>query len=117
MTVRVRYLFYDISESEVIQMMPTVWWQVLYVVVVGIPLLIAPSRGFVVFGIALLVAAVVTHFCYWYAFVSVWCFFSAVLSLYLCYSFRRLPTPYLRAIPPPDSNRGQGVALAESRIL
>jgi hypothetical protein len=35
------------------------------------------------------VSALVFH----YAFVSVWCFFAAVLAIYLCWVFYRLPLP------------------------
>jgi hypothetical protein len=86
-------IIYDITQSAPVQAMPIIGWQLLYVLVVGLPMLIAPSRGFVVFGIALILAAAVSHFFYWHAFISVWCFFAAVLSLYLCYSFRKVPLP------------------------
>jgi hypothetical protein len=42
-----------------------------------------------VLGASALLAAVVYH----YAFVSVWCFFAAVLAVYLCVVFFRLPSP------------------------
>lgn len=86
-------IIYDIAQSAAVQAMPIIGWQVLYVLVVGLPMLIAPSRGFVVFGVALILSAAVSHFFYWYAFISVWCFFAAILSLYLCYSFRKVPLP------------------------
>jgi hypothetical protein len=90
-TIRNHYIFYDIAESSVFLVVPIIWWQVLYIVIVGMPLLIAPSKGFVIFGIILLAAAAVSQVWYWYAFTSVWCFFAALLSLYLCYSFWQLP--------------------------
>ncbi|HYV36939.1 MAG TPA: DUF6629 family protein [Gemmataceae bacterium] len=84
---------YDITQSAAFRVMPVVSWQVLYVVIVGTPPLISPSRGFVFLGCALVVAATVSQVFYWYAFISVWCFFAAILSLYLCLSFRRLALP------------------------
>jgi hypothetical protein len=84
---------YDITQSAALHVMPGVWWQVLYVVIVGMPLLITPPPGFVFLGMAIIVAAATSQVFYWYAFVSVWCFFAALLSLYLCVSFRRLPLP------------------------
>jgi hypothetical protein len=90
--VRNRSLFYDIPKSPAMEVLPAIWWEVLYVAVVGIPLLISPTRGFVLLGIALVVAAVASHLFYSYAFISVWCFFAAMLSLYICFSFRRLPS-------------------------
>lgn len=86
-------IVYDITRSAAFQVVPRAWWQVSYVVIVGMPMLIAPARGFVLLGGALVVAAAVSHVFYWYAFASVWCFFAAILSLYLCFSFWRLPHP------------------------
>jgi uncharacterized protein DUF6629 len=86
-------IHYDITRSAAFRVMPRVWWQGIYVLIVIAPLLIAPSRGFIVFGIAILVSAAVSHVFYGYAFASVWCFFAALLSLSLCLSFRRQPMP------------------------
>jgi len=89
--VRHHSIFYDLDQSPAFHMIPQAYWQLLYVIIVGVPLLIAPSRGFVFLGIAVVVFALITQIFYWYAFVSVWCFFAALLSLYLCFSFQRLP--------------------------
>jgi hypothetical protein len=89
--VRGHSIFYDITQSAAFRVMPALCWLALYVGIVGTPLLIAPSRGFTFLGIALVVAALVSQVFYWYAVISVWCFFAALLSLYLCFSFRRLP--------------------------
>lgn len=83
-------IVYDFKQSIMFEFMPFTWWQALYVLIVGIPMLIAPSRGFTLLGIALIASAAVTHVFYWYAFTSVWCFFASLLSLYLCISFFRL---------------------------
>ena len=91
LTVRSHSIFYDITQSAMYQMLPLIWWRILYLVIVAIPMVVSPSQGFLLFGIALLVAAVVSQFIYWYAFTSVWCFFAAILSVHLCFSFRRLP--------------------------
>jgi hypothetical protein len=91
--VRNHSIFYDITQSPAYHLMPQDYWQVLYVIIVGVPLLIAPARGFVLLGIAIVASALITHIFYWYAFVSVWCFFAAILSLYLCFSFQRLQSP------------------------
>lgn len=89
-TVRHHSVSYDITHSAVYRLMPVAWWQGLYLAVVALPVILAPARGFTLFGVMLIAAAVVSHAFYWYAFASVWCFFAAVLSLYLCYLFRRL---------------------------
>ena len=84
-------IYYDISGSSAFRLMAFEWWQFLYVIVVASPPIVAPSRGFFIFGIAIVVSAAVSHVFFWYASASVWCFFAAILSLYLCFSFYRLP--------------------------
>jgi hypothetical protein len=44
---------------------------------------------------SVLVAAAVFN----YAFISVWCFFAAGLSLYLCVVFYRMPAPAPAPVP------------------
>jgi hypothetical protein len=88
-----RSIMYDITGTVAFRTMPILAWQVLYAAVVGVPTLLSPTRGFAVFGVALLLSALVSHVLYWHTFISMWCFFAATLSLYLCMSFRRLPLP------------------------
>lgn len=89
--IRHHSIYYEFDRSAAFAWMPKLWWRVSYIVVVGVPMLIAPARGFMLLGIALIIAAVVSQTFYWYAFTSVWCFSAAILSLYLCYAFRQLP--------------------------
>jgi hypothetical protein len=70
---------------------PQVVWQLLYLANVSMPLILSARKGLLVFGIGLIVAAVSSHLLFWYAFESVWCFFAALLSIYLCSIFGRLP--------------------------
>ena len=93
LVLRVRHhsIFYDVTQSAAFEVMPKIGWQLLYAAIVGIPMLIAPKQGFLLLGIALVAAAVVSQVFFWYAFTSVWCFLAAILSLYLCISFRQLP--------------------------
>jgi hypothetical protein len=95
---------YDITRSAAFEVVPIICWQMLYVILVGVPLLIAPVRGFAFFGLAVLLAAAVSHIFYWYAFASVWCFFAALLSLYLCFCFGRLPLPSAALTGKPRGN-------------
>lgn len=85
-------IVYDITNSLAFRAMSIGWWQATYVVIIGIPLLIAPSRGFIIFGMLLIVAATISHILFWQSFISIWCFFAAILSLLLCVSFWQLPT-------------------------
>jgi len=42
-------------------------------------------------GFVLLLLAATTHYFVAEAFVSLWCFFAAILSLYLCHYFYQMP--------------------------
>lgn len=66
-------------------------WQALYVLVVSAPLIVTGNRRFTVFSGLLVVSAAVSQVFFWFAFTSVWCFFAALLSTYLCYMFQALP--------------------------
>ena len=84
----VRYNLYGLPAFRVA---PHEWWDMGYGLLVFSPFVIAsPNRRLTVFFILLAAAAVISLFAFWYAFVSVWCFFAAVLSGQLCYIFARL---------------------------
>jgi len=88
-------IYYNINESLAFRLIPFEWWQVLYVVAVAGPPIVSPSRGFFLFGIAIVLSAAVSHVFFSYASTSVWCFIAAALSVYLCFSFYQLPAPKL----------------------
>jgi hypothetical protein len=82
---------YEFDQSPVFQI---VTWQVcelIYLVVVALPILMAELRQAALIGVVLIVLAVITHYVAAYAFVSLWCFFAAAMSLYLCHHFYRMP--------------------------
>ena len=64
----------------------------LYAIVIATPLIVSSSVRLRVFGMMVLIAFLISHLVYAYAFASVWCFFSAVLSLSL-YWILRDPQP------------------------
>lgn len=66
----------------------------LYAIVTCMSLLLSSHRRVVVFGVAALVSEVVSYTLYTTWFVSVWCFFAAVLSIIVLWQFmgRRPPT-------------------------
>jgi hypothetical protein len=72
------------------------WWWVwvaLYLAAVGGPLLISRDRRLRILGVGVVLAAAVSYAVFAHAFASVWCFFAAVLSLYVAYVLYRLPEP------------------------
>ena len=94
---------YDFSAVPVTR---SAWWWVwpaLYLAAVCVPPLISRNRLLRPLGIAVVLLAAVTYALFAYSFVSVWCFFAAVLSLYLAYVLHRLPE---RAGP---SGRGESL--------
>jgi len=62
----------------------------LYGVIILVPLLFSSHRHIRIFGGLVAASMVLASVLYGYAFVSVWCFFAAVLSLYLVVMLRKL---------------------------
>ncbi len=62
----------------------------LYGLIILIPLLFSSYRHIRIFGVLVTTSMVLVSLVYGYAFVSVWCFFAAALSLYLVFMSRRL---------------------------
>jgi hypothetical protein len=86
---------YGLADLHGFRRLPLVIWQLVYLACICGPLLIArtgsgAARWRLCGGI---VAAllVVSDLVYWYAFASVWCFFAAVSSLLLAFTFIKLP--------------------------
>ncbi|MBI5430538.1 MAG: hypothetical protein HY938_08790 [Nitrosomonadales bacterium] len=62
----------------------------LYGLIILVPLLFSSHRRIRIFGVLVTLSVVLASAAYNKAFVSVWCFFAAVLSLYLVHMIRRL---------------------------
>lgn len=75
----IRYDFFNPYEQTTI---------LLYVVVTCVSLLCASHRRVVVFGIAALISEIVAYVFYTQWFISVWCFFAAVLSAIVWWQFQ-----------------------------
>jgi len=85
---------YDYQDKlAVYRYVPRPLLQLLYLASVALPMAFGSETWGRIPGLVLGVAAAVAAIFYYYAFVSVWCFFAAVLSLYLCWVFYQLPTP------------------------
>ncbi len=63
---------------------------IFYLLVIALPLLLVPSTGLRFFGASLVVSAVLAHTGWQHSFSSVWCFFSAILSLQILWLLRPL---------------------------
>ncbi len=64
----------------------------LYGLIVLVPLLFSSHKLIRIFGGLVVVSVVLASVAYSYAYVSVWCFFVAILSLYLVYMIHHLAT-------------------------
>ena len=66
----------------------------LYAAVIGLPLLLLPYAWLRSFGVALLASGLVAEWAYRQAFLSVWCYLSALLSVLIVWIIytQRLPT-------------------------
>lgn len=82
-------LRYEFESALAFDWLPRLAWQAAYVVAVSLPFLIMESRALRYFGIAVTISAIATHVAFAVAFISIWCAFAAVLSLWLCLYFRR----------------------------
>jgi len=67
------------------EFVPRIVMRILYALIVVIPLLISGDRFIRIFGLIILISVVISTVFYSYAFISIWCFFAAILSLYILY--------------------------------
>jgi hypothetical protein len=84
-------IHYEMERSPPLRWMSFSAWQGLYVIVVAAPPLLSPSWGFVLFGVAIVLSSAASHVFFGNAAPSVWCFFAAALSAFLCFSFWTMP--------------------------
>lgn len=62
-----------------------------YALIILLPLIITSTKTLNFLGILLILAASITYFGFHYAFISVWCFMAAVVSLYLINTIANVP--------------------------
>jgi len=82
---------YDYADPPALVLAPQWFWHLLYVAVIAAPLILSKNTTLLWYSTALVVSAVISHVYFLYAFASIWCFFAAFLSLYLCFLFYNLP--------------------------
>jgi hypothetical protein len=61
----------------------------IYVSIVLIPCFISSFKGMKIFGLLALVSVLIAWHLYFHAFTSVWCFFAAIISIYLYLVIRK----------------------------
>ena len=64
----------------------------LYALIIILPLIISSRQTINILGILIALSALITYFYFHYAFTSVWCFMAALVSIYLVYIIRSVPS-------------------------
>lgn len=67
--------------------------KIFYAAIVAISLLFSSVKTVRIFGIMIFTSVVGTAFFFAYAFVSIWCFFAAILSAYIVYIIHQVVAP------------------------
>jgi len=88
--VREHSIAYDFSVPYRSSMHLPITPAALYALTILVPLFLSSDKLIRIFGVLAILSSVLASEAYGYAYVSVWCFFTAVLSLYLVYMIRRL---------------------------
>ena len=63
---------------------------IIYATIIIGPMLISDNRHIREFGLIIFIAGLFASFFYYHAFISVWCFFAGIVSLYIVYILRRV---------------------------
>ena len=84
-------IHYNVTRSTMFQFVPVLLWEAMYIAIIASPLFASNDTKILYLGIAIVLSAAISYLVFWFAFASVWCFFAALLSLYLCIVFRNLP--------------------------
>lgn len=99
-THSVQYQYEGLAIYNYIDRLPL---RILYLLSVAVPPMFGSENWGRLPGLVLGASALVAAVFYNYAFVSVWCFFAAVLAIYLCVVFYRLPAPQANPVASPAS--------------
>ena len=99
---------YTVAELPAFVLLQRMVWKIAYLVAICVPLLVGRfgpagrGGGNLIGGGAVAVLFAVSYLLFSYAYLSVWCFFAALLSLTLCYAFYKIASP---ALPPAGRDR------------
>jgi hypothetical protein len=91
-SVREHSILYDFSVPYRSDIHIPITPMMLYGLLILLPLLASSHRRIKLFGVLVVISMALAAALYNKAFVSVWCFFAAALSLYLVYMIRYLAT-------------------------
>ena len=90
-TVSHHSIRYDLVIIPALRAVPLFASRLIYLITVALPLLLCTDRGLRLFGVAILGSGIISQMIFQYAYLSVWCLFAALLSMYLCIYHHGLP--------------------------
>jgi hypothetical protein len=79
-------IYYDMYESKALLWTYSIW----YGIVIIIPPLISSRLKIKLYGLMVFISLLISYWWYFYQFTSVWCFFAALLSVYIGFIMYRL---------------------------
>jgi len=91
---------YNVGELPAFTLAPRSVWRFAYLLIIAVPLAVGRldpggnRRANLTGGLLVVGLFAVSYVLYWHAFLSVWCFFAALVSLLLCGAFYRLPVRF-----------------------
>jgi hypothetical protein len=62
----------------------------IYAAIITMPMLLSTNVHIMRFGVLIVISGLPAYFTYYYAFISVWCFFAGIVSLYIAYILSRV---------------------------
>ena len=83
-------IHYSIADLPMVGVLGENLMRVFYFIPIVVAIAVSAKEAVPVFAVLLLASVVISQLVFSYAFVSVWCFFAAVLSLGLCHVFFKL---------------------------
>ena len=84
----IRYDFLTITPFDAV---PRSIWQWIYVIFIVTPLFKLENVRLRIFGALITGAAITANAIYWSEYISVWCLFAAILSVYMTWVLKKLP--------------------------
>ncbi len=87
MTFKGSILYHPVSIYD--EILPGTVERVFYAIIIAVPLLFSTVATLRFFGVLIFVSVAISALFFAYAFVSIWCFFAAILSAYIVYIIHR----------------------------
>jgi len=97
--IRFHSIDYDYSMLQALWGIPTEVWHAGYTALIALPLVVQGDWRMRAFFFMIVASAILAQVVFAYAFISIWCAFAALLSVWLCFVFWKLD-PVTRSAAP-----------------